>query len=363
MRWVAGLTWMAGGLAAGAFAANDAPARSEEWARAVRAEMERRQIPGLAATVVREGQIVWTACYGKADLENDVSVTEQTVFRFASVSKAITAVAALRLVEAGRLTVDTPVSERVIASAAAPGGPITVRHLLAHQSGLRHYQPWASREPLTHYNRLADVVRAKADDALLFTPGAKFGYTTHGYVVLGRMIEIAAEREFGEHLRTEIFAAAGMKTARVDDLYALIPHRAQGYFRSLNGELRNSEPADLSDKIPGGGLCGTIGDLGAFVAALQRHALLSQTMTEQMWTPQTLADGSVTTYGFGWYVGAHGGRREVYHPGSQARVSSIVWLSPDDGVAVAIVGNLEQVAWLGLARRLGEIARVEARRE
>jgi len=328
------------------------PPAAANYEQVVQTEREQRHIPGLAVMVVRNGVPEWTGCFGLADLENALPVTEQTVFRFASVSKAVTAVAALRLVEAGRLRLD----DDVAAILGAGKGAMTVRHLLAHQSGLRHYQPRASREALTHYNRLADVVRAKAGDPALFAPGTKFGYTTHGYVVLGRAIEVATGREFGEHLRSDLLAAAGMKTARVDDLYAVIPHRAQGYFRSLTGELRNSEPADLSDRIPGGGLCGTIKDLGAFAASLQRHALLSRDMTGRMWTPQVLADGSVTTYGLGWYVGTHDGRREVYHPGTQARVSSLVWLAPDHGVAVVILGNLEQVNFLPLARQLGKIA-------
>ena len=342
----------------GAAGAQTLPAEAAtEMAQRVRAEMDERHIPGLAVMVVREGQTIWTGCFGLADLENAIPVTGQTVFRFASVSKAITAVAAMRLVEAGRLTLDASVTEMLAADGVVLDGRITVRHLLSHQSGLRHYQPQAGREPLRHYNRLADVLRAKAGDAPLFAPGTKFGYTTYGYVVLGRVIELAGGAEFAEQMRAGVFVAAGMKTARVDDLYTLIPHRAQGYFRSLNGEWRNSEPSDLSEKIPGGGLCGTINDLAAFAAALQRGTLLSPATMALMWTPQTLTDGSATSYGLGWYVGTANGRREVYHPGTQAKVSSMLWLSPDDDIAVVILGNLEQLNFLSLARQLGALAR------
>lgn len=96
--------------------------------------------------------------------------------------------------------------------------------------------------------------------------------------------------------------------------------------------------------------------LGLLAAALQRPALLTRETMALRWTPQTLADGTVTNYSLEWYVGAHEGQREVYHPGAQSRVSSLLWLAPDEGIAVSILGHLEQVNGLGLARQLREIA-------
>jgi hypothetical protein len=80
-----------------------------------------------------------------------------------------------------------------------------------------------------------------------------------------------------------------------------------------------------------------------------------------MWTQQKLASGSSTPYGLGWCVDKFEGRSEVYHPGTQARVSALLWLSPDDGVAVAILCNLEHLNFLSLARQLGKVARENAR--
>lgn len=316
----------------------------------IRGEMESRGIPGLAAAVIREGRVVWSGTFGLADVENAVPVTPRTIFRFASVSKPITAVAALRMVEAGRLALDQPISA-VVRGLPADMSKVTVRHLLAHQSGLRHYQP-DPREGLPHFTYLPDAVRSRAADARLFEPGARFSYSTHGYSVLGWSMEMAAGRSFAEEIRAQVFEPAGMTTARTDDLYAIIPHRAQGYFRSLGGELRNSRPMDPSDKLPGGGLCGTILDLAAFAAALQSDRLLRTNTREMMWTAQRLADGLSTDYGLGWHLGERDGRRYVFHSGSQPRSSSFIYLEPDRGLAVVLLGNLEQVDFLPLVRRL-----------
>ena len=348
------------GLALGSTIALPAAPLSPEIAdrlgRAVQAGMEQRHIPGLAVALVHEGEVIWTGCYGMADLENEIPVGPRTVFRFASVTKAMTAVQTMRLIEAGRLTLETAVSSVLPPGEGVPDAPITVRHLLCHQSGLRHYQPRVDREPLVHYNRLADALRAKSADAPLAAPGAKFNYTTHGYMALGRVLEVASGLDYAELMRTDLFAVAGMATAQVEDIYRLIPHRAQGYFRSLSGEWRNSAPADLSDKVAGGGLCGTIGDLAAFAAAVQGPGLLTAGSKTLMWTPQKLAAGTETAYGLGWNIGRWRERREIYHTGSQPKTSSLVWLLPDDTLAIVILGNLEQVNFMSLAQQLGGIA-------
>jgi serine beta-lactamase-like protein LACTB, mitochondrial len=318
----------------------------------VRAEMARRAIPGLAAAVVQDGKVVWSGVFGLADLENRVPVTRRTVFRFASVSKPITAVAALRLVEDGRLALDQP-ARTLIPELPAALSAITVRHLLAHQSGIPHHQPPA-RDGLPHHARVSDAFLARAAEPLLFEPGARFGYSTHAYSLLGWVMEAASRRRFAEELRASVFVPARMTTARTDDLYEVIPHRAQGYFRSLGGELRNSQPMDPSDRVPGGGLCGTILDLAAFAAALQGDGLLPKPARARMWTPQRLADGSVTGYGLGWYVDESEGRLSVHHGGTQPRTSGILYLLPDESLAVAVLANLEQVDHRPLARRLAE---------
>lgn len=320
-----------------------------------KAEVARLHVPGLALAVVRTGEPVWTAYFGLADLENHTPVTPRTVFRFASASKPMTAVAALRLVARGRLNLDRPARELLRLEAGSLGEGATLRHLLAHQSGLRHYQPRPGEEPLCHFQCLADALREKAGDAPISAPGARFSYSTHGYTVVGRMMELVEGRPFEVVMAQEVFAPGRMTHARVDDTHALIPYRARGYFWSLNGDWRNSAAADLSGKVPGGGLCGTLGDLAAFASAVLAHRLLPEAFTEGMWAPHPLSDGRPSPYGLGWYLDVHGGVREAYHPGTQAGASSLVYLQVDRGIGVVCLGNLEQAAFLPLARRVAEV--------
>lgn len=332
------------------------PATADQITSLIREQMSERHIPGMAVAVVKNGGVVFVQTFGLADIENDVPVTRKTVFRFASVSKPITAVAAMQLVESGRLSLDAklpPLGMEV----PAHQSDITVRQLLAHQSGLRHYQPRATREPLQHFTSLTDAFTEHAADPLAFQPGTRFSYSTYGYVALGCALENATGNSFLDQLRTSVFLPAGMTNARADHLYEIIPHRARGYFLSRNAQWRNSEPADNSGKIPGGGLVGTIDDLAAFAAALQNGKLLSAQTRDIMWTPQKLTDGTVTDYALGWHVGTQNGRREVYHSGSQAQASSYLYLQPEDQIAVIVLSNLEQVDFLSLARQIAASTR------
>ena len=320
----------------------------------IQTEMQHRHIPGIAVAIIEEGEFasVWTL--GLADLENQIPVTRDTMFRFASVSKPISAVAVMKCVEDGRLNPDTSL---VTLGLSVPPhlAKITIRQLLSHQSGLRHYQGNAETQPLHHFTNLADAVKAKAADPLLFEPGTRFGYSTYGYLVLGHAVEMATGTPFMNQLSNSVFQTAQMKHARADHLYELIPHRAQGYFRSLNGQLRNSQPADLSGKIPGGGLIGTIDDLAAFAIALLNNKLLTPQTRGMMWTKQGLSDGTKTDYGLGWHLGTKADRREVYHSGSQARTSSFLYLRPEEQIAIAVLSNLEQVNYLPLVRSIADL--------
>ena len=341
------LLLLATGLAVGA-SWNGASSRT-----LVQEVMRGRQIPGMAAAVVREGTTIWSETFGLADLEQQVAVTPQTVFRFASVSKPMTAVAAMRLAAAERLSLEDEVG-RLVEGLPPDLSHVTVRQLLTHQSGLRHYRS-DEREPLRRYHRLSEVVLGRAGDGLLFEPGSRHSYSTHGYSLLGWALEKAAGRAFEETMRAQVFTPARMATARVDDIYALVPHRTRGYFLSLAGELRHARPVDPSDKYPGGGLCGTILDLAAFAAALQDDRLIPASARAAMWTPQTLADGNATDYGLGWHVGERDGRRFVFHTGSQPGTSAFLYMEPDTGMAAVLLANLEQVDFSALARRLVDV--------
>jgi CubicO group peptidase (beta-lactamase class C family) len=326
---------------------------------AVRDTMTRLGIPGLSLAVVDGGVVRLQEAHGFADVENGVPARPESVYRLASVSKPMTAVAVLHLYERRLIDLDAPVWRYCPEFPEKPW-PVTARQLLCHQGGVRHYRP---EEPtLTRrFETSAEALALFRDDPLLHEPGTQVRYSTFGYNLLGCAAAGAARTPFLELLREAVFGPAEMSSTGADDQRAIVPNRAQGYTRDAEGRLRNSALADMSYKVPGGGLSGTAADVARFGSALGAGRLLSAGVLEQMLSRQRVRGGRLTGYGLGLTLGERDDRREAWHTGGQERVSAVLYLDLDRGVprggrAVAILANLEEVQpeLLGLARRVAD---------
>ncbi len=334
------------------------PLSAQEYREAVekevRAAMEKQGIPGLSVAIVTDHELRYTAGFGLSDVENNVAARPETVYRLASISKPITAVAVLQLVEAGKLDLDAPV-QKYVPGFPEKKWPLVSRHLLSHTGGIRHYARPGEINSTKHYRSLTRALEQFAKDPLRFEPGTKYSYTTYGYNLLGCVVEGASGETFPEYLQKHIFDPAGMKTMQTDHVYRIIPNRAQGY-RRVRGKLQNSALADTSNKIPGGGLCSTVNDLARFAIAVQTGLLLKPETRKQMFLPPTLEDGKTGPYGFGWRIRTYRGRKEVSHSGGQQRVTTWLYMVPEEKAAVVIMSNLEKAKLLPLARRIHDLA-------
>jgi len=309
----------------------------------VQHEMGRQRIPGLTVAVAIGGELAWARGFGLADVENQVPATEHTVYRLASLSKPITAVAALQLAERGRLDLDAPVQRYVPAFPSKPW-PITPRLLLGHLAGIRHYRSPEELNSTTHHTSLQSALAIFQDDPLVARPGTQFVYSTYGYVLLGAVIEAAARQPFFDYVRSHVLAPVGITTIQADDIYRIIPRRARGYRLNRDGELENCALADTSNKIPGGGLVGTAPDMVRFALAVRDGRLLRPETVRQMWTPQRLANGRRTHYGLGWALGEWKGEQVVGHTGGQQGVSTALFMLPGRGLVIAVMANLEKAS-------------------
>ncbi len=337
-----------------------APSKVEAIEAAVSGTMSEIGIPGLSLALATDGEIRIASGYGLADVENNVPAKAVTVYRLASVSKPITAVAVLQLAEKGLLDLDAPIQKYCPAFPEKPW-PVSGRQLLGHLGGVRHY---GDNEPVNtrRFTGVQDGLAFFKDDPLAVEPGTKYVYSTYGYSLLGCAVEGASGQAFAEYLRDNVFRPAGMERTRPDDVRGLVPNRAQGYVKDASGELLNSALADVSYKVPGGGLVGTAPDVARFVLALSGGSLLKKEALAQMITRQKTRDGKVTGYGLGWTLGERNRHREVCHTGGQERVSNAVYWQPDRGLVVVLLSNLEHVQphLVDLARRLADLLQLEA---
>ncbi|MGK0519796.1 MAG: serine beta-lactamase-like protein LACTB [Planctomycetota bacterium] len=311
--------------------------------------IKKQAIPGLSCAVVHKGELVFSAGYGFADLENDVPATDATVYRLASISKPVTAVLIMQLVEQGKLDLDAVVSD-LLSEWPQKRWPVTCRQLLAHLGGVRHYKRFEVESTQRYRDQTAALPRF-SKDPLLHEPGSKFVYSTFGFNLLAAVVEARLGKKFGEAVQERIAVPAKAATLQDDDQRRLIKGRAQGYVLRGN-RLQNSKLMDSSYKLGGGGLCATAPDLARFAQALMDGRLLQTQTCKTMWTEQRTAAGKPVGYALGFSVREILGKRFVQHGGAQSRVSTMLCMLPDEQIAVAIMCNLEGQRLGGLAQQI-----------
>jgi serine beta-lactamase-like protein LACTB, mitochondrial len=323
-------------------------------------EMASLHEPSLAISIVNDGQLIFAKGYGASDVENNVPATADTVYRIASLSKSLTATAAMRLVEEHRLDLDAPV-EKYCPAFPKKQWPITVRDVLTHQSGIRHYKNDDESINTRHYMSINEALTQDfASDPLLFEPGTKFSYSSYGYIVLGCVMEGASGMSYSTYMQRSIFEPAGMTSTRLDDVFAIIPHRARGYSIDKDGKLQNAILLDISNKPPGSGINSSARDLGLFMVALYGGKLVTPATWNQMITPAKTRDGKPTIYGYGWFVGGpistYHGMREVGHGGDVQGFQSVLYGIPENRFAVVVLSNGENekasIEYIALARKI-----------
>lgn len=316
-------------------------------------EMARATIPGLNVAIAMGSDVRWSNGYGLADLENTVPMTARTVIRLGSISKPITATAVMQLVERGKFRLDAPIQEYV-PQFPQKQWPVTVRQLLGHLGGIRHYQDEEISSTRHYLNRM-DPLRIFSADPLLQEPGTKYVYSTYGFNLLGAAVESVTGTPFPDYLRTFVFRPAGMDATRDDDVYAVIPHRSRGYALLGTGQVINCGLADTSNKVPGGGMIGPASDLVRFGMALTEGKLLKSASVDQMLSSQTLKDGRSTGYGMGFTCGVTNGRKFASHGGGQQGTSTYLLLFPADRIAIAVMANREAAPVGSMADQIAAI--------
>ena len=305
----------------------------------IHAEMQRRQIPGLALLIVRNGAIVRAQGYGFANLELKVPVRPETIFQSGSMGKQFTAMAVMMLVEQGKLSLDDPLT-KFFPDAPAPWKQVKVKNLLSHTGGFGDYpEHFDMRRDYTE----AQLLKIVEGIPLAYTPGTKWAYSNLGYLTLGILIHKVSGQFYGDYLHDRVFAPLGMTSTRIMSEADLIPNRAAGY-RLVKGELKNQEwVSPTLNTTADGSLYFNILDLARWDAALREGKLLSRASYDEMWTPFNLANGQPNPdgYGFGWFISAVNGHRVIEHEGAWQGFNTNISRYVDDQLTVVILTNLE----------------------
>ena len=302
---------------------------------------EANDIPGLSFSAGKKGLIVFSEGYGFADLEHRVPVYPSiTKFRVGSVAKPMTSVAIGQLVESGKLDLDAPVQQYVPSFPVKDEGVITTRLLGGHLAGIRHYNSQEENFILDHYENVVDALEIFADDPLVNAPGEAYSYSSFGYNLLSAVVQSASGRDFLEYMDTEVFTPLNMNDTMPDQVFDLIPGRAEVYVPGPDGHPLNAPPADNSYKWAGGGFLSTSEDLVRFGFGMLYSDILEEDTKELLWTPQQTSDGTPTTYGIGWNVPAEDGSNGfVGHSGGSVGGTTLFFINRDKEVVIALIVN------------------------
>ena len=317
-------------------------AESDPWHRvdAFLSEALPEDEPGAAVAVVH-GDRRFVRGYGLARLDPNVAAKPDTPFRLASVSKTMTSIGVLKLVDQGMIALDDEVAEHI---QDFPYDEIRVRDLLQHTSGLPHYEKdfgralvQAKGEPTN-----ADMLQFLIDEQpeLLFDPGERYDYCNAGYDLLALLIEEVTGKSFADYMKEAIFEPLGMKGALVGDPAALPADRAYGYFLGESG-AQESNDHPLNHLLGAGGIFASAEDMAEWGRALEPGQLLSAELLEALETPPALADGP-SEYGLGWIVldGDHG--RELVHDGTWVGTATSFLHVKEEDLTVAVLMNSDR---------------------
>lgn len=308
--------------------------------RILDALVEANGVPGMGAAVWRGDAIAWAGSSGFRNIEQQLRVDDDTIFRLASVSKLFTATAAAKLREDGALDVSAPVGS-IVKYLPKQWPPISSSQLASHTSGIPHYQPIDEARGTRRFDTVREAVGLFDDRALLFAPSERYSYSSWGYTLLSAVIEEASQRPYLDYLSEEIVPGLSVGA----DVTGTENTNASVAYEFADGTIRAAAPHDYSYSWGGAGLGATAPDLAHFGGRVMAGKIVSVPTLEWMLTPAKLSDGSVpmdkgSTIGFGWLSGHDGdGDRTAHHAGVTNGARSALVLYPDLHIAVSVLSN------------------------
>jgi CubicO group peptidase (beta-lactamase class C family) len=311
--------------------------------------MQRTHVPSAEVGIVRDGRVAWTAAFGDARLSPPMPATPDMHYAVGSISKQFTTAAVLLLQQAGKLSIDDPVSRWYPELTRA--SEVTLRNLLSHTSGYQDYAPQDYTIPAWTTPSSADrIVHEWATKPLDFDPGTQYQYSNTNFNILGLIVEKASGQPFWTFLESRVLDPVGLShTIDLDTQRDQL--EPVGYFRNALGPLRPAIPEAPGWYFADGELAMPVGDLLRWDISVMNESLLSHASYAAMESPTRLRNGLYSNYGLGLSVGAWNGRRMISHSGEVGGFVAWNAVLPDDHVAIAVLTNQEASPAAGMIGR------------
>ena len=310
------------------------------------------EVPGAAVLVLRDGQPLLRRGYGLADLDAGTPVTPATNFRLASVSKQFTAAAIVLLAQDGKLSLDDPV-RKWLPSLPEVAGPITLRHLLTHSSGLVDYEDLMAPDAVGQVHDIDVLHLLEREHRLYFAPGSDYRYSNGAYALLALIVGKASGRDFASFLHERIFQPLGMAhSVAYENGISTVANRAYGH-SLVDGQWRRTDQSSTSAVLGDGGIYSSIDDLAKWDAALYDDRLLSDASRADAFALHTPIhdEADVDGYGYGWRV--HG--EVLWHSGETIGGRNVIVRWPKRHFTVMVLTNRNDPEPYRLALKIADL--------
>lgn len=299
--------------------------------------------PGATVLVAQKGRIMYHKAFGMANLELDVPMKTDQVFRIGSVTKQFTAAAIMQLVEQGKMGLQDEITA-FIPDYPTHGKTITVEHLLTHTSGIKSYTDMKEWDQTVRRKDFtpAELVDYFKDQPMDFDPGTDYKYNNSGYILLGYIIEKVSGETYASYVTEHFFKPLGMTNSYYGDTDPIIKNRAAGYSQAdVKGNYANTPYLSMTQPYAAGSLLSTVEDLYIWTKALHGGKVIKPESLKKATTPYVTSTGENTHYGYGLQLGNLLGSPTVEHGGGiNGFLSNLLYL-PDEDMCVAILTNCD----------------------
>jgi len=297
---------------------------------------------GIAAAVIVNGELIWSDAAGRSGNHSSPDLTPFASMRLGSVSKPMTAALIARLADLSLLDLDSPI-QQYVADFPEKNGTVTLRHLLTHTSGIRHYNfsSFSESNSRVQYQNLSESLFLFSEDPLLFPPGEQYAYSSFGYNLTGAAIENALGISFGEALQEYLVQPMMLERTHVDNPAAFVPCRPAFYTVTFARVPISTIWRNHSDAYPSAGILASAEDLGRFAYTYFRGDYLAAETRDYFMTPVTLNDGQVLRQSPGWELGFdENGDIDWYgHGGTTNGAYASLRYYPDSNMIIAGISN------------------------
>jgi CubicO group peptidase (beta-lactamase class C family) len=295
--------------------------------------------PGAVVLAVQNGQIIFEKAYGLANIELGTPNQTKNVFAIGSISKQFAAVAMLKLVQEGKLSLTDKLS-KYFPEYAFGKKNITIENILSHTSGIISYTEKQGFDSiLVNSVSHKEMIKYFANDSLIFEPGSDWSYSNSGYAVAAVIIEKITGKPYETYIQENIFTPLNMNNTHFLSASEVIPGMVNGYNASNDSTFTKAGYFSPSWILGAGDIVSNVEDMYKWYNGLKENKIINKGLTEKAWTSFILSNGLKANYGYGFAIGEYKGNRIVSHGGAISGFLSDEAFIPEKDIYIVVLSN------------------------